>query len=283
MNNGICLENISKAFGDKRILNDISLFIPEGELFGLLGPSGAGKTTLIKIVTGQLSYEGNSKIFNVDSSMIGSEVYKKVGMVMDNCGVYERLSVYDNMKIFADIYGISKERIMEILNKVELYNDRKTSAIKLSKGMRQRLILARAILHEPELLFLDEPTSGLDPVTTKKIHTLLKELKEKGTTIFLTTHNMEEAYRMCDHIALLNEGKIIEYGVPEELCRKYNEENNIIILTKQGETIKLKNKSESAKQIAQYMKDEIIEAIHSSEPNLETVFMALTGRGLVDS
>jgi ABC-2 type transport system ATP-binding protein len=156
----------------------------------------------------------------------------------------------------------------------------KTTAGKLSKGMKQRLVLARALLQEPRLLFLDEPTSGLDPATTKRIHELLFELKESGTTIFLTTHNMEEASKLCNHIALLNEGTIVEYGVPEEICRKYNDQNIISILCKDGEIITVQNAKASARQIAEVFENGNVEAIHSSEPNLETVFMSLTGRGL---
>lgn len=283
MINSIEIKNVEKKFGDKKVLNNISLTMKKGELLGLLGPSGAGKTTLIKIVTGQLSYEGDSKVFGVESSMIGSKIYKQVGMVLDNCGIYERLSVYDNMKVFADIYKICKARIDEVLVKVGLIEAKKTSAGKLSKGMRQRLLLARAILHEPSILFLDEPTSGLDPVTTKQIHALLMELKNKGTTIFLTTHNMEEAYQICDHIALLNEGRIVEYEIPEELCRKYNKENCITIITKNGESVIIANKPSSARIITDYMEKDDIEAIHSSEPNLESVFITLTGRGLAEA
>lgn len=283
MINSIEIKNVEKKFGDKKVLNNISLTMKKGELLGLLGPSGAGKTTLIKIVTGQLSYEGDSKVFGVESSMIGSKIYKQVGMVLDNCGIYERLSVYDNMKVFADIYRICKARIDDVLVKVGLIEAKKTIAGKLSKGMRQRLLLARAILHEPSILFLDEPTSGLDPVTTKQIHALLMELKNKGTTIFLTTHNMEEAYQICDHIALLNEGRIVEYGIPEELCRKYNKENCITIITKNGESVIIANKPSSARIITDYMEKDDIEAIHSSEPNLESVFITLTGRGLAEA
>jgi ABC-2 type transport system ATP-binding protein len=146
--------------------------------------------------------------------------------------------------------------------------------------MRQRLTLARALLHKPKLLFLDEPTSGLDPATAEEIHNYLLELKKSGTTIFLTTHNMEEAYKLGDHIALLNEGDIVEYGVPEEICRKYNQQNQISILCRNGETVELENRAENAGKIAGYFSADMVESIHSSEPSLGTVFMALTGRGL---
>jgi ABC-2 type transport system ATP-binding protein len=144
--------------------------------------------------------------------------------------------------------------------------------------MKQRLALARAIMHGPELLFLDEPTSGLDPATATYIHQLILEERAKGTAIFLTTHNMEEATKLCDNVALLNKGEIVEYGCPMEICRKHNNQNKIQILLKSGETFLLQNDASSAEMISNYFKENAVESIHSSEPNLETVFMELTGR-----
>lgn len=278
----IVIRNISKSFNEKCVLDEVNLKIKEGEIFGLLGPSGAGKTTLIKILTGQLKPDrGEGMIFGKSCSRLDREDYKMIGMVLDNSGLYDRLSCYDNMLLPARIYGVDKKRIEELLKRVGLEDAAKKAVEKLSKGMRQRLVLARAMLHSPKLLFLDEPTSGLDPAVTQTIHGLLQELKQEGTTIFLTTHNMDEAYRLCDHVALLNDGRIVEYGVPEELCRKYNTQNIITILCKDKSMVKLKNTRENADKIMGYFQDECVESIHSSEPNLETVFVELTGRRLL--
>lgn len=278
----IVIRNISKSFNEKCVLDEVNLKIKEGEIFGLLGPSGAGKTTLIKILTGQLKPDrGEGMIFGKSCSRLDREDYKMIGMVLDNSGLYDRLSCYDNMLLPARIYGVDKKRIEELLKRVGLEDAAKKAVEKLSKGMRQRLVLARAMLHSPKLLFLDEPTSGLDPAVTQTIHGLLQELKQEGTTIFLTTHNMDEAYRLCDHVALLNDGRIVEYGVPEELCRKYNTQNIITILCKDKSIVKLKNTRENADKIMGYFQDECVESIHSSEPNLETVFVELTGRRLL--
>ncbi|NLL75828.1 MAG: ABC transporter ATP-binding protein [Clostridiales bacterium] len=277
----IRLKNIGKNFGEKKVLTNINLEIKEGEVFGLLGPSGAGKTTLIKILTGQLpATEGEAFVFGKDSRKLKENNFREIGMVMDNSGIYERLTCYDNLKLFVNIYKINKKKIEEVLSLVGLGKEKSTPSGKLSKGMKQRLILARAILHEPKLLFLDEPTSGLDPVTMKSIHELLLELKKDGTTIFLTTHNMEEAAKMCNNIALLHEGNIIEYGRPEELCRKYNTENQIKIFIKNGQIMSLENIPDNAAKIEQLFKQGEVVSIHSSEPNLEKVFLALTGRRL---
>lgn len=277
--NSICMKEISKSFGQKEVLKKLSLTVLSGEIFGLLGPSGAGKTTLIKLLTGQLSYTGTAEILNKSCNHLDRSIYSEIGMVMDNSGIYERLTCYDNMILFAKFNHIKKDEVIRVLKRVGL-TDLKTPAGRFSKGMKQRLVLARALLHHPKLLFLDEPTSGLDPATANEIHQLLLELKAEGTTIFLTTHNMAEAHKLCDHIALLNEGSIIEFGIPDELCRKYNKDNIISILSTDGQTITIVNNPENAKQIADFFAEGKVEAIHSSEPTLETVFMTLTGREL---
>lgn len=277
----ISLCKIKHRFGEKAVLNDINLEIKQGEIFGLLGPSGAGKTTLIKILTGQLkASEGEAVLLERNSSKLKGEDYKKIGIMMDNFGLYDRLNCYDNLKMYTMINGISDTKIMEVLKKVGLENASKTLIFDLSKGMRNRMLLARAILCTPQVLFLDEPTSGLDPKTTEEIHDLILEEQKKGTTIFLTTHNMAEAEKLCDNVALLNEGKIVEYGNPKEVCRKYNHQKKLFLHLNSGEDIILEHGKSDLEKLVQYLEKEEVETIHSTEPNLETVFMELTGRKL---
>ena len=279
MNYSIEINNLTKVFNIAPVLNKVNLKISEGEIFGLLGPSGAGKTTLIKILIGQLKQtEGSAFLLGKDTRELTQDVYISLGMVLDNSGLYERLTCYDNLVLFTEIYGVSKSVIDSVLKKVGLLEDKKLAVHKLSKGMKQRLVLARAILNSPKVLFLDEPTSGLDPGTAGEIHRLILEEKKKGTTVFLTTHNMEEASKLCDNIALLHEGNIVEYGRPEEICRRYNHQNKLKLFLKNGEIISLKNDENIPKAIEPYFKESLVEAIHSTEPSLETVFMELTGR-----
>lgn len=210
----IQMNNIVKRFGTQAVLTDVTFKVREREIFGMLGPSGAGKTTIINILTNQLDADGGSY-------KIGATSFE-TGLMLDEDGLYVRLNCLENLNVFADIYGISRKKSMEALKSVGLEDAAKKAVGKLSKGMRQRLALARAILHQPKILFLDEPTSGLDPATARGIHKLIQSLCENGATIFLTTHNMEEAVKLCDNVALLHKGRIVEQGVPTEICEHYN-------------------------------------------------------------
>lgn len=281
MTDTIIAKNLSFYFANKQILNQINFRVQEGEIFGLLGPSGAGKTTLIKVLTGQLQQkDGYAELLGKDIRRLSKTEHRLVGTMMDNFGLYDRLSVYDNMSFYADIYHVPHSTIDEILKNIVLYEGRNTAVSKLSKGMKNRLSLARALINNARILFLDEPTAGLDPVTTREIHDILLKQKEKGTTIFLTTHNMFEAERLCNHVALLSKGNIIESGNPTEICRKYNHLNKLRISLKDGQKIVLENGSASAATIKEYLENDRIETIHSTEPTLETVFIELTGKGL---
>lgn len=276
----ICLKSIQKNFGEKEVLKDISFSVEQGEIFGLLGPSGAGKTTLIKIMTGQLFFEGEACILDRDCKYQEKSRYEDIGILTDNCGLYERLSGYENLKIFAKIKGVKKERIEEVLKQVLLWDNRRVQVNRLSKGMKQRLLIARAILHRPKLLFLDEPTSGLDPTTAGEIHELLEGLRNEGVTIFLTTHNMSEASKLCRHLVLLHEGNIVEAGVPAEICLRHNLEQKIYLSLRDGTTVVFEDGIQEADTLCGYLKSGQIKAMHTSEPDLETVFRQLTGKEL---
>lgn len=207
------VKNLEKYFGDQRVLEDINFKVEKGEIFGLLGPSGAGKTTLINILTKQLEPDSGKAEVGVTSF--------ETGLMLDEDGLYPRLNCLENLELFGKIYGMPKSKSMEALKNVGLEQDAKKAVESLSKGMRQRLALARAILHTPKVLFLDEPTSALDPKTAQEIHELIFQLKNQKTTVFLTTHNMDEAVKLCDHLALIHKGRVVEQGMPLDICERH--------------------------------------------------------------
>lgn len=277
----ISVKNIVKKFKNKAALDGLNFTVDKGEIFGFLGPSGAGKTTTIKILTSQLlPSSGEAKIFNEATYSLDKNIYEKIGVLTDTSGMYERLTVWENLQLYAGVYNLKDKVIDEVLESVGLIKDKKTTVKKLSRGMKQRLILARAVINKPELLFLDEPTSSLDPGISAEIHKYLKKLNNEGTTIFLTTHNMEEADKLCDRVAFLNDGKIAEIGNPESLKLKYAENKIDVKLYGEAGHIIVDKNEEGAERIKDWMVNGKLQSIHSKEPSLEQIFLHVTGREL---
>lgn len=274
------LENVSIDFGSSFSLDRLSFQVMPGEIFGFLGPSGAGKTTTIKLLTGQLRKKsGDIRIFGKDISRIERQDYERIGILSDTNGLYERMSIEDNLKFFASIRGVAHDRVEDVLKRVQLYDKRKTLIKKASRGMKQRALLAAAVLHGPELLFLDEPTSGLDPATIQEVHRMLLGLNSEGTTIFLTTHNMEEADRLCGRIGILNQGRLVISGAPRDLKLKFAK-HEIEVRTADGEVHTVGKDADGAERILGWMQKGELLTVHSREPNLEEIFIELTGREL---
>jgi ABC transporter, ATP-binding protein len=273
----IVVKNVTKKFGQKVALEEISFEVKKGEIFGFLGPSGSGKTTMIKILTGQLnSDKGQTELLGKVSEKLTPADLEQIGLVSDTSGFYEKLSLYKNLQAYAKLYGKPNARVDEVLKQVDLYDSKNLAAEKLSTGMKQRMFLARALINKPQVLFLDEPTSGLDPTTSKKIHELLLELKEAGTTIFLTTHDMNEATLLCDRLSLLNRGHLIEYGTPASIIQKYNHEKKVQLTFVDETHTQIAFEELGQTDLAQVV------AIHSCEPTLEEIFIQLTGEKLND-
>ena len=273
----IVVKNVTKKFGQKVALEEISFEVKKGEIFGFLGPSGSGKTTMIKILTGQLnSDKGQTELLGKVSEKLTPADLEQIGLVSDTSGFYEKLSLYKNLQAYAKLYGKPNARVDEVLKQVDLYDSKKLAAEKLSTGMKQRMFLARALINKPQVLFLDEPTSGLDPTTSKKIHELLLDLKEAGTTIFLTTHDMNEATLLCDRLSLLNRGHLIEYGTPSSIIQKYNHEKKVQLTFADETQTEITFEELGQTDLAQVV------AIHSCEPTLEEIFIQLTGEKLND-
>ncbi|KAB2333131.1 ABC transporter ATP-binding protein [Cytobacillus depressus] len=220
----VSIQNVCKAFGKHQVLQNISLEIASGEIFGLLGPSGAGKTTLVKQLVGlDLPTKGENYIFQ--EKMPSLKLVEKIGYMAQSDALYEELSAKENLEFFAALYGLKgakrKTRIVEVMETVSLSDHLNKLVSAYSGGMKRRLSLAISLLHQPKLLILDEPTVGIDPVLRKSIWEAFYKLKENGTTIIVTTHVMDEAEK-CDRLGMIREGQLIAIGTPDELKEKTN-------------------------------------------------------------
>lgn len=204
----------------------------------------------------------------------------RFGILSDNSGLYERLTIEENLELYRRLYDLPKSSIDKVLQFVNLSGERKKKINLLSKGMRQRVLLACAVIHEPELLFLDEPTSALDPVNSIHIYTGLRYLNEKGTTIFLTTHDMAEAELMCNRVAILYQGNIQAICSPKEL-KKQHRKNEVHVELIHGQVYELPINDETVNQIADWMKQGLIDTLDTQEPSLGEIFIKLTGSELL--
>ncbi len=216
----LAVDRLSKRFGDRVAVDDVSFDVDRGEVFGFLGPNGAGKTTTVRTLGTLLApTEGSATVAGVPlTPENGEEIRRRIAIMPETPGLYLRMSVIENLECFADLYEVPSpgERIERALAAVNLADRAQDTCGALSRGLRQRVALARALLSDPEVLFLDEPTAGLDPVATREVHELIVGLRQHGVTIFLTTHRLEEAERLCDRVAILNTS-LRTIGRPDEL------------------------------------------------------------------
>ncbi|MDD5720985.1 MAG: ATP-binding cassette domain-containing protein [Candidatus Pacebacteria bacterium] len=217
------VKNLTKKFGDFTAVNDISFTVEKGEIFAFLGPNGAGKTTTIKMLTTLLEpTEGEAKVNDFNLRRERDKVRRSFGIVFQDPSLDDDLTAYENMEFHAVLYSVDKatriKRIEELLKLVDLWDRRKELVKNFSGGMKRRLEIARSLIHTPKVIFLDEPTVGLDPQTRNHIWSYVVDLsKKEGVTVFLTTHYMEEAEKMADKVVIIDQGKIIGSGTPQEL------------------------------------------------------------------
>ena len=276
--NVLSMEDVSLSFGEKRVLDGLSFSVARGECFGFLGPSGAGKTTTIKLLTRQLVKDaGRIVLFGRPIENASDADCERIGILSDASALYERLSIEDNLRLYAKIRGRGEGDISRLLERMNLSRDRKTLVKNCSKGMRQRAALLAALIHSPELLFLDEPTSGLDPAARAEVHRMLAELKAAGTTVFLTTHDMAEADEVCDRIGILDTGRIAAEGKPESLKLRFAR-NRVVVATRTRGVIEATKDASAADGLRELFAAGEALSVHSDEPNLEEVFLELTGR-----
>lgn len=226
----IKISNLTKKFEDKLALDDLTLEIQKGDLFGLLGPNGAGKTTAISILCGLIKpTSGTAQINGYDVQKDAQKVKEQIGVCIQETAIYPYLNAKENLELFGKLYGMDakaiKERSKLLLTKVGLTEDAKRLTSKYSGGMKRRLSLALALIHDPEIAFLDEPTVAMDPQSRHAVWDVIKEQKAKGKTIILTTHYMEEAEELCNRVGIIDHGKLIALGTPKDLIAKNNVKN----------------------------------------------------------
>lgn len=303
---------LTKRFRNFTTVDDLSLVVKYGEIFGLLGPNGSGKTTIINIVSGlSKPSSGQVKVLGQDILKDTRIVYAALGVVPQETALYEELSAWTNMSLHADLYGVQgpnrNSRINEMLNLVQLYERRGSRVSTFSGGMKRRLALARALLHDPRLLYLDEPTLGVDVQSRRAIWDYILNLRQRGKTILLTTNYLEEANALCDRIAIIDHGKLVVLDRPMELKRRYGdtvmeietestissqlleELHNIAGISgviQNDKIVKIamsgNESSATGKLITLVTQESNIRRISQREPNLEEVFLSLTGSSLRD-
>ena len=279
------VENLTFSYkaNSSPTISDLSFSIKKGHVFGFLGPSGAGKTTtqkiLYKLLTG---YSGNIVFEGKALDLWGRDYYEKIGVSFELPNHYLKLTARENLNFFSSFYKKGNLQVEELLEKVDLLQDADKPVSDYSKGMMMRLNFVRAVMHDPDMLFLDEPTSGMDPVNAGKIKNLIQELKKKGKTIFITTHNMFDADQLCDQVALLHKGKTIAYDSPSNLKLQYGQKT-VRLVCSNGEvdrTFPLDDLGNND-DFLNILRENEVQTIHSQEATLEEVFVKLTGEQLV--
>ncbi|MDE5413717.1 ABC transporter ATP-binding protein [Alkalihalobacterium chitinilyticum] len=296
---------VNKQYGNRVALKDINLHIEDGVCFGLIGPNGAGKSTLMKILCNILGdYKGDVSVFGQPLQKDNTEIKRRIGYVPQDLVLEEKLTGIDNLSFFGRIYGLKgkplKDRMDEVLQKVGLLDRKKDAVSSYSGGMKRRLNIACALLHEPDIIILDEPTVGVDPQSRNHIFDIINDLKKEGKTVLYSSHYMEEVESLCDQIALIDQGEIVESGSIRELLVKYSTPSIFIQgigvkkedLVSYGSVIEVKDgyKIDTAKplqmleQIADLFltKDVQIERLEITRPSLEDIFLSLTGSSLRD-
>ncbi len=279
----IDVENLTKKFGALTAVEDLNLHVEEGEVFGFLGPNGAGKTTTIRMLCCLISKtSGSAKIggYEIGNKEDSLRIRKIIGLVPDNVGLSEHLSAYDNLDFYGKIYDCTdaerKQNIKRFLDMLGLWEKRNVLAGTFSKGMKQKLAIARALIHDPQILFLDEPTVNLDPEASKTVRDFILELKRQKKTIFLNTHNLDEAQRMCDKIGILNT-TLRAIGTPQELEQSVSGRKTVIVLEQVNDTVLTALKKLSLKNLisdGNKITFDVVDPDKENSPVVEAIVLA---------
>ena len=283
--NAIVTNNLTYQYGELTAVDHIGFEVAEKEIFAFLGPNGAGKSTTINMLTGQLKpKEGQATILGMDVVDDPNKVQERIGVCFEITNLYEQLSAIDNLSLFAKLFGVREFDPEVLIKRVGLDGRGDDTVETYSKGMKQRLMVARALVNRPDVLFLDEPTEGLDPQSSLAIRNIILEERDRGATIFLTTHDMTEADKLSDRVAFIDDGKIAALDTPHNLKQQYGK--RVLRAEVSGGDGKLQereielDKAETAAEVEQLFEQEQVVTVHTEEATLEDIFIEITGRAL---
>ena len=280
----IRVEDVSFSYGDVEAVRGISFEVAPGEILGFLGPNGAGKSTTIKMLTGQLTPDhGKAQVLGVDVTADDPEMQAHIGVCFEEKNLYDTMSAVENLRFYASLFGIKSVDTDGLLRRVGLADRAGDRVSKYSKGMRQRLMMARTLVNEPKVLFLDEPTDGLDPVSSQAIRALIQQEAERGASVLLTTHDMHEADELSDRVAFINEGTLHALDTPENLKLRYGK-RSVKVRLRAGDGVVERTVSLEDDGAGEALKAAVgspdLMTIHTEEATLEHIFIEMTGRGL---
>lgn len=306
MNVAVEVQNLTKTYGAKKALEDVSFAVQQGTCFGLLGPNGAGKSTTMKILSGIIDADGGSAVvLGKDMKQQRNDILQEIGYVPQSITLYEKLSAYDNLVFFGEMNGVKgtvlKRRMADILEQVGLAERSKDIVGTFSGGMKRRINIAASLLHKPKLIILDEPTVGIDPQSRNHIFGMIRALKSEGVTVLYSTHYMEEVEALCDHLAIIDHGKVIAQGELGSLLSQFGSNAIYLEATEMDEMPNLPSAKESTREGRGwlFMTDSVLETMQEAarfcqdrkvnveqlnivRPSLENVFLTLTGTTLRD-
>jgi ABC-2 type transport system ATP-binding protein len=281
----IHVDGIRFAYGETTAVDGISFSVGRGEVVGFLGPNGAGKSTTVKILTGMLrADEGTVTMLGHDVVAHRSEIHRRIGVCFEEKNLYLEMSARENLEFFASLFGIRRYDSSAALKRVGLSERADDRVKRYSKGMRQRLMVARALVNTPDIVFLDEPTDGLDPVSARAIRRIIREEAERGAAVFLTTHDMNEADQLSHRVAFINEGRIVAFDTPENLKLEHGTRSVRVRLRSSNgvsEHVVALGDDEAGELLKRVADDPNLMTIHTEEASLEDIFVTLTGRGLL--
>ncbi|MFQ5942699.1 MAG: ABC transporter ATP-binding protein [Anaerolineales bacterium] len=283
--NAIVADNLTYQYGDLTAVDHVGFQVAEREIFAFLGPNGAGKSTTVNMLTGQLKpKDGTATVLGMNVSEDPNKVQGKIGVCFEITNLYEQLSAKDNLILFAKLFGVKDFDAEPLISRVGLDGRGEDLVETYSKGMKQRLMVARSLVNRPEILFLDEPTEGLDPQSSLAIRNIILEERERGATIFLTTHDMTEADKLSDRVAFIDGGKIAALDTPHNLKQQYGK--RVLRAEVSAGDGKLQereiemDKTGTAAEVEQLFEKEQVITVHTEEATLEDIFIQITGRAL---